>query len=151
MQGFRCVGAARLFVGLCASYHERRMASSTLELQLELVAEGDPADLADMTARLRREVLQLDVEAVDHRIAGDVPPGAKALDAAMVGTLVVTLAKSGATLASVVRAAQLWLSRSSNRTIKVELDGDSIELTGVASGDQQRLIDLWIERHSAPA
>ena len=122
--------------------------SPILELQLELAAEGDPGEVAEMTARLRRELIQLDVQAVDQREAAKLPTGAKAAEAMMLGTLVVTLARSAGTLASVVRATQAWLSRSKGRTVKVELAGDSIELTGVSSRDQQRLIESWIERHA---
>jgi len=35
--------------------------------------------------------------------------------------------------------------------VKLELDGDALELTGVSSRDQQRLIELWIERHAEPS
>jgi hypothetical protein len=61
--------------------------------------------------------------------------------------LVVTVAQSGL-LAPVVAAIQGWLGRSQQRSVKLELDGDVLELTGVSSRDQQRLVDEWLRRHS---
>jgi len=118
-----------------------------LEIQLD-VEESDPQEVAELTARLRRELLQLDVEAVSSPVAGEVPPDAKAVDVMVIGTLLVNLGRSAGALASVVRGVQGWLGSGSSRSVKLQLDGDSIELTGVKSHDQQRLIDLWIERHA---
>jgi hypothetical protein len=47
-----------------------------------------------------------------------------------------------------VAAIQGWLGRSQQRSVKFELDGDVLELTGVSSRDQQRLVDEWLRRHS---
>ena len=49
-----------------------------------------------------------------------------------------------------VRTVQGWVGTGSAKSVKLELDGDSIEITGGARRDQQKLIDLWIERHAAP-
>jgi hypothetical protein len=118
---------------------------ATLEVRLD-AAGSDAEELADLTAKLRQELLRLDVDAVDRAVAGEPPPGAKALDAVAIGTLLVTLGKTAGVLGSVVRTVQSWLGPV--RTVKLELDGDAIEITGVSSRDQQRLIDLWIERHA---
>ncbi len=121
---------------------------ATLEIQLG-VEESDPQELAELTARLRRELLELDVASVDQAVAGEPPEGAKAVDLMVIGSLIVNLGRSAGALTSVVRAVQGWLGSQPARTVKLQLDGDSIELTGVKSGDQQKLIDLWIERHAA--
>jgi hypothetical protein len=47
----------------------------------------------------------------------------------------------------VVAAVQSWLSRSRQRSIKLELGGDVLELTGVGSDEQRRLTDEWLRRH----
>jgi Effector Associated Constant Component 1 len=120
---------------------------ATLEIQLD-VDESDPQELAELTARLRRELLRLDVDSVDQPVAGEAPEGTKAVDLMVIGSLIVNLGRSAGALTSVVRAVQGWLGSSASRTVKLQLDGDSIELSGVKSSDQQRLIDLWIERHA---
>jgi hypothetical protein len=31
--------------------------------------------------------------------------------------------------------------------VRIELDGDVLEVSGVSSEERQRLVDAWIERH----
>lgn len=123
---------------------------ATLEIQLD-AGESDTEELAALTAKLRRELLQLDVDAVDQPVDGNPPPGAKAVDMILVGTLLVSLGRSADKLGTVVRTIQGWVGTRAARTVKLQLDGDALELTGVSSRDQQRLIDHWIERHAEPS
>jgi hypothetical protein len=32
--------------------------------------------------------------------------------------------------------------------VRLELDGDVLELTGASDDERQRLVDAWIERHA---
>jgi hypothetical protein len=121
-----------------------------LEVQLD-AADSDAEELAHLTDKLRRNLLQLDVDAVEHSAAGEPPAGAKAVDLMLIGTLVVTLGRSASKLASVVRTVQDWVGTRPARTVKLQLDGDTIEITDASSRDQQRLIDTWIERHAEQA
>ena len=49
----------------------------------------------------------------------------------------------------VVAAVRSWLAGSSRRSIKLELGGDVLELTGVSSKEQRRLTDEWLARHAS--
>ena len=98
------------------------------------------------TLQLRRELLDLDVDAVEVPRAGEPPPGSRAVDVAALGALVVNLADSQL-LAAVVAAVRSWLAGSSRRSIKLQLGGDALELTGVSSSEQRRLTDEWLARH----
>jgi hypothetical protein len=120
---------------------------ATLEVRVDAVG-GDAESIAELTAKLRRELLQLDVNAVDQAAAGEAPPGAKGLEILMLGTLLVKLARDVGTLASVVHTVQGWLGSGPDRTVKLELDGDTIEISAASSSERQRLLDLWIERHA---
>lgn len=71
------------------------------------------------------------------------------MDLAAIGALVVTVAQSQL-LASVVGAIQSWLAGSRQRSIKLELGGDVLELAGVSSVEQRRLTDEWLRRHESP-
>jgi hypothetical protein len=123
--------------------------SAPITLAVRVEAAGSDADeLAEVTAKLRREILQLDVDSVDAASAGAAPPGAKAVDIAVIGTLLVQIGTTAGALTSVVRAVQGWLRPGSARTVRLQLDGDALEITGASSKDQQRLIDLWLERHA---
>ena len=120
------------------------------ELALRLDAGTDASDeeVDRLTGRLREELLELDVDDVRRAAAGEAPEGARAVDPEALGHLLVTVATAPATLRAVVGTVRAWLARSAARSVRLELDGDVIEVTGVSSADQQRLIDVWIERHS---
>jgi hypothetical protein len=60
---------------------------------------------------------------------------------------VVGLATSPGILASVVGWIRAWLARTRARSVRLSIDGDTIEVTGLSSAEQQRLIDLWVSRH----
>jgi hypothetical protein len=120
------------------------------ELALSLDAGTDASDeeVDRLTGRLREELLELDVDDVRRATAGEAPEGARGIDPEALGHLLVTLATAPATLRAVVGTVRAWLARSAARSVRLEVDGDVIEVTGVSSADQQRLIDVWIERHS---
>jgi hypothetical protein len=122
--------------------------SDALGIQVAVGPDDDAEEVAEATLGLRRELLDLDVDAVELPSAGEAPPGTRAVELAAIGALVVTVAQSGL-LAPVVAAIQGWLGRSQQRSVKLELDGDVLELTGVSSRDQQRLVDEWLRRHSS--
>jgi hypothetical protein len=119
-----------------------------MQLGIEVGIESDALaeDLADATLQLRRELLELDVDAVELARAGPPPPGSKAVDFVAVGMLVVTVARTGL-FTGVVTAIHSWLGSHPGGSIKLELDGDVLELTGVSSKEQRRLADEWLRRH----
>jgi hypothetical protein len=122
--------------------------SATLGIQVEVGPDEEAEQVAEATLQLRRELLDLDVEAVELPRVGEPPPGTRAVELAALGALVVTVAQSGL-LAPVLAAIQGWLGRSQQRSVKLELGGDVLELTGVSSKEQRRLTDEWLRRHTA--
>ena len=135
-------GAARVW-GVGMDEHP-----SALSVQVAIGPDGDAEEIAEATLQLRRELLDLDVDAVDMPGAGEPPAGSKAVDVATVGALVLNLADSQL-LDAVVAAVRSWLVGSSRRSIKLELGGDALELTGVSSKEQRRLTDEWLARHTS--
>lgn len=120
-------------------------------VRLELAElDADAERLDELTGYLRQELLELDVDDVAAVRAGPPPPGARALDVLVVGGLLVKLADTAA-LRSVVSAVRRWLSRGDGgtpRTVRVEIGGDVIELSAASDADQERLVELFVERHS---
>ncbi len=118
------------------------------ELRLQISEEeADAARLAEVTGYLRTELLQLDVENVTTPQSGDVPPGARVVG---VGTLLVALGQSAEGLRSVVSAIRDWLRRGdgTQRTVRLELGGDALELSQASAADQERLIELFVRRQA---
>jgi hypothetical protein len=121
------------------------------ELRLQLAEEGADAErLAVLTRYLRGELLQLDVEDVTALQAGAPPPGSRALDAATVGALLIALGQSAEGLRSVVFAIRDWLRRGkgTGRAVRLELGSDALELSQASTADQERLIELFVRRHT---
>ena len=121
---------------------------ATLGIRVTVGPGADAEDVAEATLQLRRELLDLDVDAVELPSAGEPPPGSRAVELAALGALVVTVAQSQL-LASVVAAVRSWLASSPRRSIKLELGGDVLELAGVSSDEQRRLTDEWLRRHES--
>lgn len=122
------------------------------ELRLLMAEEGaDPERLDVLAGFLREELLQLDVEGVTALRTGVPPPGARVFDVAAVGGLLVSLGGSADGLRSVVSAIRTWLTRGgeTRRAVRLELDGDVLEISAATATEQDRLIDVFIGRHAA--
>src|SRR5918995_1302610 len=100
---------------------------------------------AEATSQLRRELLELNVESVEPARAGDPPSGSKAIELVALGALLVNVAASEV-LSAVVAAVRSWLAGHDERSVKLELDGDVLELTGLSTREQRRLTDEWLSR-----
>ncbi|MGW3350806.1 caspase family protein [Nonomuraea rubra] len=125
------------------------MVSETVQLRLRVIdAAADPQELDEATARLREELLELDVVAGTAE-AGEIPEGARAVLSFTVGGLVIALAGTEL-LASIVNAVTAWLNRHQHRSVKLEIDGDVLELTGIPSKEQREFADVWLRRRGRP-
>ncbi len=120
---------------------------SQLEINLAVDDDVSPLELEELTAAVRRELLQLDVASVDRVSGGPAPEGAKGIELAAIGALIVNLGKATPVLGQVVEVIQAWAARAPNRTVKLTLDGDTLELNGVSERDQRQVIKDWMARH----
>lgn len=123
------------------------------ELRVQLAESGADAERLDvLTGYLRQELLQLDVVDVTALPAGEPPPGTRAIDAVAVGGLLVTFTRTAQGVRNVVSAIKSWLARGDGvkRTVRLELDGDVLELSELTATEQTRLIELFVSRHSSP-
>ena len=120
-------------------------------LRVQIAEEGADEEQLDTLARfLRRELLQLDVDSVTALPAGDSPPGTRGLDVVTVGGLLVSLGSAAKGLSAAISAIRAWLTRSGSarRRVRLEIDGDALELAAASAADQDRLIGLFIARHT---
>jgi hypothetical protein len=120
-----------------------------LGIQVTVGPEADAEEVAEATEQLRRELLELDLESVAAAPGPEPPQGARAIDAAALGGLIVTVTNSHL-FTSIVNAVRTWLAGQPQRTIRLELDGDVLELAGLSSDEQSRLADVWLARHTDP-
>jgi hypothetical protein len=120
-----------------------------LALEVEPRPDADDEELAELARRLRTELLDLDVEAVKPMTAGDTAEGAKGVELLAMGGLVVQFVLRQEVLTSIIDGVRGWLQRQSARSVKLTLDGDSLEITGPTSAEQDRLVELWVARHAS--
>ena len=126
--------------------------ANQLEINLQIDEDVSPLEMEELTAAIRRELLQLDVESVDRVSAGPAPAGARGIELAEIGALVVSLGKATPVLGQIVSVIQAWAARSPNRTVKLTLDGDTLELNGMSEREQHQVVKDWMARHPrAPA
>ncbi len=72
----------------------------------------------------------------------------KQVELLALGGLVVQFVLQPEVLTSIVDGVRAWLQRQSVRSVKLTLDCDSLEVTGVSSEEQDRLVELWIARNA---
>ncbi len=122
------------------------------ELRIELFEPDADGELVDNLARdLRLELLELDVDSVSPVSGEPAPEGSKGLELAAIGALLVHVKDSLPVLNAVVTATRQWLARasSSGRSLKVTVDGRTLELSAATAEQQQQLVAEFIR--SLPA
>jgi len=126
------------------------MESDSLQVVMQIDAgeDADLEELEELTQRLRRLLLESDVESVNRVSAGDAPSGARAGPLLLVGSLLVTLAKSPDLLKMVTRVAQSIVGANPARSVELQIDGDRLVLNNVSTEQQQELIALFVQCHA---
>jgi hypothetical protein len=118
------------------------------------VSENDADDpyLEELALRLRAELLQTDVGSVEPATSGEAPEGTRSALALVAGSLIASMTTPGQ-ISSVVGVIVGWLRNSrgsKERTVRIEIDGDVIEVTGAEDETEKRLVDTFIARHAPP-
>lgn len=121
--------------------------SSELLLNVSPDVDGDGEDVAGLARRLRVELLDLDVDAVEPLTGDNVPDGAKGL-ATLAGALGVRLGDVG--LKTVLTKVLDWVLRS-GRSVEATIDGDTIKLSHATREQQAAVLETWLGRHAAPS
>src|SRR5579859_3483733 len=112
--------------------------------------DADAERLDTLTRYLRGELAELPLAGISSPTAGELPPGARAVDPAAVGSLLLMLGQSADSIRSVIEVVRGWLGRgSADRTVRLELDGDVLELSAATDRERAELIDLFVARHTA--
>jgi len=120
------------------------------DVQIKVVDEGaDDEQLEVLALLLRQELLMLDVRSVEPAGEGEAPEGSKGGLAAIAGALSVSMAPGLQALGAVIVVIRDWLRRSAGaRTVKLSIEGDTIELTGASDDMQKQLVEAFVRRHA---
>jgi hypothetical protein len=118
-------------------------------LTIRVAEDGaDAARLDALTGHLRQELQGLDGAGM-VRPSGDAPPAnARGIDVAAAGALLVTLSGAATSINDIVTVLRAWSTRGGPpRTVRIEMDGDVLELSGASTAQQDELVDLFVRRH----
>lgn len=118
-----------------------------------LSEEGAEAERVErLTGYLREELLTVGVvDDVRTVPAGETPPGARCVDVALVGSLLVGLGKSLTGLSQVVGVLRDWLGRFGNTrpSLTLTLDGDTLEISAATDEQVAEAVRIFVAKHSA--
>ncbi|MCB8978014.1 MAG: hypothetical protein H6657_11380 [Ardenticatenaceae bacterium] len=123
------------------------MLETELLIKINANHDADMNEVAELTRTLRNDILETNAENAEFVTNGKALSGTKSADPVTWGTILVTLAASGGVLTTLINVISSWLSRNKGNSIILEIDGDKLEVTGLSSEEQQRLISLWLNRH----
>lgn len=94
-------------------------------------SEAGAEELAELAVELREQLLELDIECADRATAGQAPPGTRAGEIFVAGALTVMFALSKKLLTALTETVQSWVCLSGGRSVKLELDGEVLEVTRI--------------------
>jgi hypothetical protein len=122
------------------------------EIVLTVTEDGaDNERLDELGRRLRNELRDLpEASSVDTLTVGEAPPGTRGGLVAAAGALVITAQPHVAAVVKIVSSLWDWLRRGEGgeRKIRLEVDGDVIELSGASNELQEKLVEDWIARRA---
>jgi hypothetical protein len=110
-------------------------------------ADVDAERLQWLSDGVRIELLDLGVEEVRPLLTGEVPEGARGLDAAGVGAFLVTLGSSMEAIKQVVTAMRRWISlaRTAPRVVEMTVGDKTLRLSDATLAQQDLLVEEFVE------
>ena len=124
------------------------------ELKIELFEPGADAEVVDgLASDLRLELLELDVDSVSPVALGPAPEGSKGIELVAIGALLVRVKDALPVVNAVVTTVRQWLARasSSGRSLKITVEGRTLELSAATAEQQQQLVAEFVRSLGAPA
>jgi len=112
----------------------------TEDIRVEFMSgpDSDPAEIDALTRALRDEILEVDeVDRVEQASAGPAPEGAKGLDIAAIGALVVGVGPGVQAVVKVLEVVRNWLAGRSSSTPPLQMTIGDKSITVVADKKQQ--------------
>jgi len=115
-------------------------------LEPEIGVEDDERER--LARQLRSELSELDIESLTAVGGSPAPAGSKGAEAFAWGDLLITLSAGGGVFTAVLATVQDWLGRHRGaHTVKVVMEGDTLELSGASTAEQAEIVRAFVGRH----
>lgn len=118
-----------------------------IRVDVGILGDSDAREIDELAGRLHRELLQLDVEAVERVSEGVPPEGARAIDVLAIGSLVVKIASSGA-IPKLVGVLRRWMAADDNRTLKLQVGTAVFEAKGVSPENIETALTSFLQENA---
>ncbi|AGL17098.1 hypothetical protein [Actinoplanes sp. N902-109] len=118
-----------------------------IEMKVSVLEPGANQDRLFRTTRnLQERVQETRVSVRRPPAVVPAPPGTRAGDIATIGEFVVAVQAAVPVVAAVVRAVRQWLADSAQpaRKVRVEIDGDVLELDAATPEQQDKIVDGFL-------
>ena len=133
--------------------HQDKVSDVSKELEIELFDPAADAEVIDgLAGDLRLELLELDVDSVSPVALEPTPEGSKGVELVAIGALLVRIQDSLPVVNAVVTTVRQWLARasSSGRSLKITVDGRTLELSAATAEQQEQLVAEFVRSLAAP-
>lgn len=117
---------------------------TSLWVQIDSGHDSDASQINQLAQGLRRELLALDVEAVERAPDTVVPDEAKSGGASLPDLLIVSISNS-TVLVAIVHLLQGWIGRGKGRKVAIKIGKNSLEVDAASPEQQAKLIESWID------
>lgn len=108
--------------------------------------DADPERLEQLTAVVREELLDTDVQDVSPAGSGPGPAGTRAGGGTVVGELVVVLVSSASALRAVIGVLAAWRDRHRPRKVKIKVGDLSVQIDDTTAEQQERLVNELVRK-----
>ena len=118
----------------------------SLRLHVQVEETGAEPDRVDrLTLSLRRELIAAGIDDVEQGTEGPAPAGTRGLDAATVGSLLVTITSSTLAATQAINTIRGWASRGSkDGKVRITVGDSTLTLSGTHSEQEQRLVTEFL-------
>jgi hypothetical protein len=117
-----------------------------VRVEVDVAVDADPEVVVGSLLGLRKELAELDADAVDLDENGPAPDGTKGVGETA-NALIVTLSDS-AVLVALAGVLRSWVGRDRGRKARMRIGDDEIELSRASEEEQARLAEEWLRRHA---
>jgi|GEM_PF-3480500 len=112
-----------------------------LYVSVNSTSDIDNEDIDEMARDLMQELIDLDGIGSVDLVAQKSPEGAKGPGIDF-GTVLVKIVEVGG-ISTLITVLGTWLSRDRSRTLKLQIDDKSLEITGISKTEQADLIQWF--------